>query len=1390
MEKRFISKLSGWIITFVLLVMGATNGWAQNVTISPTSGSLVSGNMSGNDTGYALGLSSLWQHEQLSLTMTASDRDGLTEGGEISKPGSVIGVRDFGTEGKPNKMLTIIGGHRPSFLVVSLPKGYRITGYRLTLINNLVDKDVRPAGVNAQGYNRVNYNGTHLNTDGVSEKTMRFYEVRPWTTNGTNSGTKNNPDYNPQERDRTTYNEDGDGYNATRVRYIKLGSDWANGEIGTTESDVLATAAYGKLEDADYDADINPRDDGKEFYMERFGDDMGNQLYFRLVKNYDHYAISIKSFEILFTAEGTFESDVTPDVVGAAQHVVKSPFLTSKLDIGKMELNTDTHTGATRYTYNENNVRDIVAYTYLYQQGAVVNGKPTEDVDIPARINPVRVDDRDLYALGNDTYFIETPVEVETQSGWPAPVGYRIVGAKFNYLWGSDTDAEDITLPNAVQITSGNNRYLRTTDLKFKRGSDNTTVWQVDDHGNIYTGADNNRRYLSCYGDDENVRTVTTSTSATGAAAKWNLHFDETANTNHFVYYEDSHGSRYYLRGENSSSNTVQVVKDLDQDNRATYSQNGNGTHTIHIPAFHPGSYTLKVYDKEGNYAEDSDGNPTKGMKAVVSDESAAGGTLELKGLNNDAVKFEITGLTPYTKDGVTINPQALVSVTLQMQALDPYIDKMDIVCTDNNNVLELRQEFTANDFSVSGGKFIFYVPKDYAGQELTFTFKDLYSKYGDNTYYDGTRTGYSRYCYVTSEYFEGVDGNGDSGLYNNSNYSPDAPYNNKVLTTVAGNIRFKFNNAKDLGEPGEQDFLIEYPFSVANYLASTDPDFDSEENPGGEAEQAAFITCKLKAVADKDQNSDIYYVFTADETRWNIAPTTAWQHRAYAFYRMDIELRAKTFTPDITLKPIYEKTLYSKDGSDVEDSMWGIELETTDPDDGNKKVEGYLSIQEILDHIKGREASGDISAIDGILDEENGVNGPKSMKEILYIDATKLKSILNSSKTEPGSTTPTVLNLQTLRNEMAANALIFLPQNTTSTLDNVAYKTSGVTYHAGRNIVLTDKQPFYSPYDIQVDPANQATYTRELTLTEYGKDENATIMLPFTLALDNGLHTNEDGKCSFTVNTMEDGAQMATTTGGSVDYGTAFFNALTTSKTEANKPYMIHVESIEGTTSEGNTISFIASQKGSSIVKTPEPATTPEDHCEEPDEEGHTNVMTPIFSGKLIMGEKTDGKYKEDPYEFTNYASYSGGKFDRAVSEDVFYFAKNKYLNLHTLIGSKRYLMSYPFRGVYTYSTPASTDPTQGAKLMKGFYISYDLDEMEDAGFITRLEELGTKADMMIRSGKGFITITATADQKFTIRSLSGMTLRNVNVNAGNTTTVNLPAGIYLVNNTKITVK
>ena len=1355
----------------LMLVTGITQSVAQNVTISPNSGSLVSGNMSGHDTGYALNLSSLWQHEQLSLTMTASDRDGLTDGGEISKPGSVIGIRDFGTAGKPNKMLTIIGGNRPSFLVVSLPKGYRITGYRLTLINNLVGENVvpstLPSGVTQQPdrhYRDLNNNDNTLNNDGVSVNTMRFYEVKPWKTNGTNSGTKNNPDYNPQERDRTTYNEDGDGYNATRVRYIKLGTDWANGEIGTADEDVLNQAMNGN------DGDINPSDttaNKREFYMERFGDDMGNRLYFRLVKNYSHYGISIKSFEILFTAEGTFEAYVTPEVIGHSQHVVMSPFLTSKMELGEMGMNTDPNTGATRFTYNENNVKDLVAYTYMYQQGAVKNGRPSEDVDIPAHITPIKVDDRDLYALSNDTFFIESPIEVETQSGWPAPIGYRIVGATFNYLWGTETPEKEIEVPDAVYIRYRNNNYSSwrylNDELHFQSAQNNIPYWQVDTLGNIYRGTGDNISYLSCYGSDENTRVLHTSKAATGPAAKWNLRLDTDANSDYYgsIYYEDSQGDRYILQGTNNETNDVNVVKGA-QSNLASFSKpsNSTGNHIVTVPGYYPGNYTLKVFDKTGTEIADS---------VEVTEDNAGGEPIVLKNLNNDAVKFAITGLES--------GKQALVSVIVQMQALDPYIDKMDIVCTDSAKVLELKQSFTANDFSVSGGKFIFYVPEDYQGQNLTFTFKDLYSKYGDESYYDGTGTGYGRYSYVTSEYFEKVDGNGDNGLYNNPDYSPDAPYENKVLTSVAGNIRFKFNNAEDLGKEGSTDkFLIEKPFSVAEYLKTVDPDFKAVQGSTAVADSAAFIPCILKAVADKDQSSDIYYVFTADETRYNIAPTDSMQHRAYAFYRMDIELRAKTFTPNITATKIYDKTFYSKDGSDSEDSMWGISLDTSDTG-AEGKVDGYLTVQEILDIItKGREEQkytaqeaaaynqengfsvgdegyvqeGDVrlQAIPKVLDPNN-VNGPATLEQILYIDGTNLKTILNSAKKEGGTTK--VLDLQTLRDTMAVNSLVFMPENTTSTIDNVAYKTSGVTYHAGKHIVIIDKNPFYSPYDIQVDPANYAMYTRKVTNSAYADVQYATVFMPFTISLTDGLHTDADyGEMKF--------MQMNTTSATSdkyFNYGpAAFFTQTDSTEVKANTPYALEIVD-KGKSSD----SFTLRQYGAKIVA--------------------TSSTDSLFSAKELIstGNLTDKYGTPSTYTFSHLGTFSGTKVDR-TKKKLFYFANNGFYSSEELKDKYKTVDAYPFRSVY------NVGGTGSAKV--GYLMLVEGENPNTATGITDVDKVFTG----ITTGKGFISITSDADTAYRIRTVSGQNIDALNLKAGESRTVYVPAGIYIVNGLKVLVK
>ena len=1261
MKKRLINKtLSRWILLLLMLVTGTTQGVAQNVSIDLVHGKLLAAVTDENETGFGAGFKALWRHEQLALSMTGSDRDAITATGEIAEPSAVFGEHD----GK----ITIVGGRRPSYIVVSLPKGYRITGYTLVLSNDLRHGayDGKFAYINTNNQQT----GGDFSQDGNGVGTMRFYEVKKWSDNVTNAG------------HAQRVGSDNTGYNATDVKNIEWGTDYQNGGIGQEETDKLAQAL-----DASNNGDIKTTDAvGKEYTISRTSqseNDMGNQIYFRLVKDYYCYGLTIKSFEIKFTAEGTFEANVKPtEASNTPVSMDASPFKTNKIDIGEMTNNQQPGTNNYAFSYKWGNVEDLDAFNYIYQKDAhetksELGGDVPADVAGTKKIYKVDNSESGLYyGLKNDIYFVETPIEIENKAHNKVPVGYRIVGAKINYALGSE-------------------------------------------------------------------------------------------------------------------------------------------------------DYSIQLYDRTGEKITTADG-------LIEVKEGNATGSIDLGLLNNDAIKFEILGSGTngaFENDG----GMALITVKLYLQALNPYIDKMDIVCTDKDKVLELKQSFTADNFSVAGDRFIFYVPEDYGREDLTFTFSGLYSKYGDETYYDGGE-GAARYSFVRSDYFIPVDGNGNKGLYDDA-YKPDAPYTNKVYTSNAGKYRFRFNNAEILAANNQATttgYLEEYPFSVKKYLNTENPGDPTAFYPvGASSDKGEFIPCVLNA-SKQTQKSGTYYVFTADETRWNIAPTDGWQHRYYAFYRMEIELVAKTFSPKFKWDKIYPQTFYNDGTEDKEDSMWGLKLDTTDPETG-EKVEGYLTYQEIIDNIKGRakqnyqteaecnavnaklhggfatgtkltaEQASAVNAVSEITNtyaendelsehdaylynitlndavkigdekyseiasslDENNENAPASMKQILYIDGTPLKAMLNSSQYSE------VKTLKDLQKELNPNALVFLPENTTSTLDNVAYKTASGTFSAGKDIKLTDKLPFYTPYDIQVDAANYATYTRQLTQPDYGQAVNATVMLPFTLSLgSDGLHTNEDGKCSFTVNSMETGAQMATIGSSSVNYGTAYFKPLTASVTEANKPYMIKVESIDESVSNGNKISFIATQKGSSIVKTPEP------------------VTESVFSGKFIKGEKTQAKYNDVNYDFTNYASYSGGKFDRSVSENVFYFSKNKYVDLHTLYpGTLRYLMSYPFRGVYTYSTSASST-TSGAKLMNGFFISYNLDEMEDAEYATRLEQLGKKADMMIRSGKGFITITATADQNFTIRSLNGMTFKNVSVNGGTTTTVNLPAGIYLVNNTKITVK
>jgi len=248
----------------------------------------------------------------------------------------------------------------------------------------------------------------------------------------------------------------------------------------------------------------------------------------------------------------------------------------------------------------------------------------------------------------------------------------------------------------------------------------------------------------------------------------------------------------------------------------------------------------------------------------------------------------------------------------------------------------------------------------------------------------------------------------------------------------------------------------------------------------------------------------------------------------------------------------------------------------------------------------------------------------------------------------------------------------------------------------------------------------------------------------------------------------------MSLVNGSNVNYGNAYFKPITSSATEANKPYMIKIENdaIEET---ADGLLFTVSQKGSSIIKTPTADAVP------------TANNKPFCTGAIIKGEQTSGKFGSDTYQFTNYASYSGNIFDRAVSENVFYFGNtnNKYVDLHTLARSAgQYLYVYPFRGVYTYEGNRFN-----AKSMRWFNICYDENPTPQSE-TTAISNMPAWASLMIRTDKGSISLTAKKDQTVDILSVSGVKMERVQMASGDTKVVSLPAGVYVVNGTKIVVK
>ena len=129
------------VLTFLGLV-SAQWATAQNVTIGPNNGSLITGQDGGNvdDSGIQRGMASMWIHEQLQLVMTTSDIANLTSAGELQDPSCAIDKMTF--NGEESLVIAKAHPHCPSVPTADIPLAYMAAAACLLLERAVPDQEL------------------------------------------------------------------------------------------------------------------------------------------------------------------------------------------------------------------------------------------------------------------------------------------------------------------------------------------------------------------------------------------------------------------------------------------------------------------------------------------------------------------------------------------------------------------------------------------------------------------------------------------------------------------------------------------------------------------------------------------------------------------------------------------------------------------------------------------------------------------------------------------------------------------------------------------------------------------------------------------------------------------------------------------------------------------------------------------------------------------------------------------------------------------------------------------------------------------------------------------------------------------------------------------------
>jgi len=884
--------------------------------------------------------------------------------------------------------------------------------------------------------------------------------------------------------------------------------------------------------------------------------------------------------------------------------------------------------------------------------------------------------DQYLVVAANGDYYLE------------APEKFRIVGATLQFLrhsseYTTKTTYEDVTTVDNGDyiITDGKGHYLNLNGSSLENGTNanDATVWTLSGQGSNKYQIKSGSYYLVLSISGSTITGITVNNNATYGNWLWdssNYCFKASSSTS-------SPGYLSYNNGWNVSNSTSYKSK-LQKEVPAT---------TATRPA---SDFTATVYNR------DNSGTATNGTALLTTANDKA--TLTVDDYNNDAIRFNISGLT----DGSA----ALYRVNLKFLPLNPEVQTLQVAAKYGDGVIGSNRVTSTNYTFHDGEAVRVLVPKNVTSP-YTLVFRNAENEEKSLWYTNGVNNndlsstgGYSNFTLVGSSAYDG-----DKGIDMTATPWPTA----RINADQAGTNKLLATNIQD----------------VVDGKAEELQDMAYKKGDGG-----------LKAVSLTNGQEQTIYVYSADMPTWNILPSdisAGKKHIDYRFYTIKVMPVVENEKPEVTFHEIYKQTLkaaphktgnkLTTDGGKLDNTHTYVGVTVTSTTDDGTTPYGVLTNTEVISAIKSELANKNYYGFDE--------SGP--LRSILYVDMSALNTVT-------GETTEGVNNWDAFNAGTADNCLYFMPVGFTRNVENTISKRQNGSYEAVGNIRVYDQQPFFTPYAFTTG-TRQAIYNREATDGLSATVQNMTAVLPFSVQL------TSDGHVKTATDATDNSVQFHDITG----YGKV--TSVSSEGDHQDLTYAMLAEAVKDGVAKANQPYYVTS-------------TTP----------GFTfNILGAQF--EKTPGTSSDEKLKRTQGNWTAIGTYAG--VQPTAGEDngkgKWYFSKDFFWNAAQLRQNDHFNIR-PFRAYYR-----TTDNTPAAQSESSAKVVFDPSDITTTG-ISDIH--ATEGYLVVTVDHGYMTLTATAATRYAAYTVGGQLVARGTLAQGDSHTVSVPAGVYVVNNQKVVVK